>query len=585
MTAKYTADLISKLSKRPLPTLEATLARLTESAQPLLGDAEQAKLADLIAAFQQSDGPVLQSALHRLQVETNANWTTPLQSERYLTNQSALQVATNFAFTISPSHLPDRPPIELAAKLLQNIADQYLAFANETASVEVDDDGRPLDMSGYIPLFRSQRLPHTHRDHFHQTRLALKNIEATVIYRQTVYQILLIDHAGRVATLHSLTEALRLIFAQSDPDDRFIGQYTGLPRQLAAKTWHRLNKNDQNHQNFERIANSLLVMTFADLEASAGLRQTLLGPNEHFFDKTMQVVIDYEKGIGFSFEHSHIDSQPAGHIVDAVIADLKKPEDQWDSKGKPHFERLAWELDSKSLIALQQAQIKTTVFSAKLQFAAATLTQFGRTALEALHVSPDAFFQLVLTLAQYRLTGGWHRLNEPVSMRHFYQGRPESLNTLSTSAKQFVTDFASGQRDAAIRQSFNQAITQHTAAIQKVQEGNGTDQHLLGLQTMMNAHGGKAAFPVAAELFDSDVYQQLTTNFFATASVACDIIDNFSFAPLDPSGYGIYYGILPEKVLLTVSAWQTNPFSAQEVADVIVASAEEIYDWLVAFDE
>ncbi|WP_252898612.1 choline/carnitine O-acyltransferase [Secundilactobacillus odoratitofui] len=114
------------------------------------------------------------------------------------------------------------------------------------------------------------------------------------------------------------------------------------------------------------------------------------------------------------------------------------------------------------------------------------------------------------------MTGGWHRLNEPVSMRHFYQGRPESLNTLSTSAKQFVTDFASGQRDAAIRQSFNQAITQHTAAIQEVQEGNGTDQHLLGLQTMMNTHGGKAAFPDAAELFDSDVYQQLTTNFFAT---------------------------------------------------------------------
>ncbi len=96
----------------------------------------------------------------------------------------------------------------------------------------------------------------------------------------------------------------------------------------------------------------------------------------------------------------------------------------------------------------------------------------------------------------------------------------------------------------------------------------------------MLANGGANAFPAAAAFFNSDLLAQLQTDFFSTTGIPYDIIDNFSFAPTSEDGYGIYYGILADKILLTVSAWVTNAFNAKELADVIVASTQEVFDWL-----
>ncbi len=44
-------------------------------------------------------------------------------------------------------------------------------------------------------------------------------------------------------------------------------------------------------------------------------------------------------------------------------------------------------------------------------------------------------------------------------MRQFYQGRAETVSTVTLEEKQFIEAFAAGARDAATRQLFNQAVT------------------------------------------------------------------------------------------------------------------------------
>ena len=234
MTGKYTTELINKLPKLPLPELTDTLSRLTEWLTPLLGTAEQAKLAQLISDFERTDAPYLQAKLVQHWQETNASWLAPLWRTSYLTSRAPIQSSSNFALTIAPTSLPELEPIVLAARLLQNFAKQYYRYASEEAPVETTRSGMPLDMSYYQNFFRTQRLPQPNQDRLAHYRPTLTDVEVTVIVRNTVYQLQVIDPDGQIASLSALTENLRNILALQKRDPFFIGSYTGLDRDTAA---------------------------------------------------------------------------------------------------------------------------------------------------------------------------------------------------------------------------------------------------------------------------------------------------------------------------------------------------------------
>lgn len=582
MTNKYTIDLLTRLPKYPLPDLEQTLARAREWSAPLLGASEQQKLAEQIADFKRSDAPVLQSLLEQRWAETNANWITPILQHHYLLNREPLQLTSNFAFTIAHTELPDLNQITMAAKLLQNVTDQYLAYVTGDAPVETNSANQPLDMTAYQFLFRTQRRPGFDQDFLQRTRNTVTNVEATVIYHQTIYQIRLIDHAGRVSTLHSLTESLKEIMQNSATDSFFIGAYTGLPRDIAVNSWQQLTINQYNRDNLARISNSLLVLDLLDTPHPITAQTVLLDPQNRIAEKTIQIFVDSDANIGFNFENSQIDAAPASHFVDTVVTRLSQPADQWDSKGKPHYQQLDWQLDHYAKEALAEATRQTTELAKRITVASANIPEFGSTQLQAMGIDPDAFIQISLALAQYRATGGWRNIVETVSLRNFYQGRTEKTPTVTPELKQFIEAFAAGHRDSVAKQLFDHAVQAHHERIDLTQKGVGITAHLLGLQEMMRQHGGEKAFPATATLFNSDFLKQLTTAFFSTANLSSSVVDSFVAAPASQHGYGINYNILNSQIRLTVSSWLTNAFNAQELLTSITESLNEIFAWLAA---
>ncbi|MCH5461580.1 choline/carnitine O-acyltransferase [Lactobacillus sp. LC28-10] len=564
MTGKYSTDLLTQLPKLPLPELDDTLTRLQNRGIPLLGASQQKKLAAQITSFKENDAPELQALLKQRWAETNANWLSPLLRHHALINREPLQNGSNFAFTVSHDRLPSLDQVTMAAKLLQNFADQYLAYVSEKIPVDTNSDNQPQDMDQYGNFFRTQRQANISRDYSQRTRPTLTNVAATIIYHNTAYQVRLIDHAGRVSTLHSLAESLTQIMQETVTDTFFVGAYSGLPRNTAAKLRSHLASNQHNWDNLTRISNSLLVLTLEDAEVPLTAQATLLGPQNRFFDKTTQVIVSSEPSLGFVFEHSQIDELPALKLADSVVSRLNQPEDQWDSKGKPHFERLTWELDHYTKEALSEADRNNGAVAKHLTFASTTNSTFGANRLQKIGIDPDAFLQIGFALAEFQATGGWQNISELVPMRGFYQGRTETLSTIDLEKKQFIEAFATGQRDAALKQAFNQAITAHTKRVQFVSKGLGIKGHLLGLQEMMLRNGGEKAFPDAANLFSSDFFNEIFTDFFTTINVPSNLTESFVSAPSHPTGYGIYYSILDSQLKLTVSAWQANSFTAQE---------------------
>lgn len=580
MNEKYSTDLLTQLPKLPLPSLEETLDHIVEWCTPIVGAAEQKKLAALISDFQKSDAPELQSLLKQQWVETNASWLTPVLRHHYLLNRKPLQCTSNFAFTVSPARLPNLDQITMAAKLLQNFADQYLTYASGEAPLETSLNDQPLDMSMYQTLFRTQRHPGCQHDLLQKTRQTLANVEATVIYRQTLYQVRLIDHAGRVSTLRSLTEALIAIIQNTTTDPVFAGAYTGLPRTTAAKLRQQLMVNQLNRDNLTRISNSLLVLTLQDSDQPLTAQSALLGSQDRFFDKTVQVFVSANTNIGFVFEHSQIDKAPALRLTESVIAHLSQPADQWDSKGKPHFQQLEWQLNSETKTALSEAGQQSAQIANQLTSATTTISEFGLAQLEELTIDPDAFIHIGLALAEYRATGGWQNITQTLSLRQFYQGRTDEIPTVNPEMKQFAQAFSDGQRDMATCQLFDHAISAYSERINLGHAGMGIMRHLLGMHDMMRQNGGETAFPDAAAFFKSPFLNQLVTPFFSTASIPMSIVDSFLTAPRSSDGYGIYYSVSKSKVRLTVSSWITNAFDAHEMLTEITDCLTELFEWV-----
>ncbi|GAX00566.1 hypothetical protein C5L25_002380 [Secundilactobacillus silagei JCM 19001] len=325
-----------------------------------------------------------------------------------------------------------------------------------------------------------------------------------------------------------------------------------------------------------------MVLTLQDSNQPLTAQSVLLGPQDRIFDKTTQVIISADAHVGFAFDRSQTDPYPLLKLTTAVVEHLSQPADQWDSKGKPHFQQLTWQLDHYTKEALSEAANKNAVIANRLGFASTTIQDLGSESLKKLNIAADAFSQVGLALAEYRATGGWRNISEPVSMHQFYQGRTTNMASVTLEAQRFITAFAAGQRDTAVKQLFDQAVAAHSDRMALTHNGLGIEHHLLGLQAMMAQNGGNAVFPDAAAFFHSAFLNQLVTAFFSTTSLPFEIIDSLAAVPTSTDGYGIYYGVSKAKLSLTVSAWKTNPFTAEELLTNVVDSLTALSGWLTA---
>lgn len=106
------------------------------------------------------------------------------------------------------------------------------------------------------------------------------------------------------------------------------------------------------------------------------------------------------------------------------------------------------------------------------------------------------------------------------------------------------------------------------------QKGLGVERHLLGLETILN--NSSADHLVAHQLFNSSALAKLRTDFLSTTSIPFPIIQGLAFAPTSADGYGVYYGILPDQIRLSISAWNGSDYSPTDWLQEISKSLDDL---------
>ncbi|MDR0500659.1 MAG: choline/carnitine O-acyltransferase [Coriobacteriales bacterium] len=578
---QYKEDLLPLLDKLPVPELAHTLSEVKKWAEPFLTASELAKFEQLIKRFETEDAKLLQERLKRHEQQTKGSWLAGFWQESYLSGRGCVQSETNFALTVRDElheHLTSRA--QKATQLIYQLTKIYLALTEGSYPLEYTKNQKNIDMSYYENLFGSCRIPDENIDLFYKSTIINRHI--IVVNKGSYYQLDVIDSTGKQYPPEIILESIEHILSQvhvPKNGEENLAYMTGVKRKTSYAVYQQLKAEKLNSQNCDLIENALFVLSFTDSKDQSveeRIATVLLDGQDQIFSKTLQAIITSSGSIGFNVEHTPIDGVPTLNILakvfdaikdqmpidkkeeSAALAKSAAPENSPALANSSELEnspaltkRLSWQFTPELLVALEEcrAMVEQEAQVYKIQYR--LIESIGKNRIKELKVSPDAYFHMALAVAQMAVFGRLQSVYEPVAMRSFYEGRTECARSLSKEKKDFAEAYLNTEklpeRDV-LKELFLRGASAHSERISMCQSGLGVERHLFGLQKMAGDDVDANYF------FKSEPIKKLTYNFISTTSIPSYLLEAFSFCPVEEDGFGLYYEILEDQIVLTVSS-------------------------------
>lgn len=169
-------------------------------------------------------------------------------------------------------------------------------------------------------------------------------------------------------------------------------------------------------------------------------------------------------------------------------------------------------------------------------------------------LSPDAYAQVAMQLATYRLWGEQAGTYEATQVRPFLHGRTETTRTVSPESHSFVqtmglrpgllTESGSGEKVKLLKD----AVLAHVKYIGNAAQGKGVDRHFFGL-SMLVGESEKAP-----DLYSDPVFVRSKRWRVSTSHLTHPNFDNWGYGEVVPDGVGLSYSIHPNHCNFSITA-------------------------------
>jgi carnitine O-acetyltransferase len=181
---------------------------------------------------------------------------------------------------------------------------------------------------------------------------------------------------------------------------------------------------------------------------------------------------------------------------------------------------------------------------------------YGSTFMKQSGYSPDAYVQMAMQIATYRLWGEQAGTYEATQVRPFLHGRTETTRSVSTESAALVQKFglhpANDETNAHTRKEklylFNSAVKAHVKYIQDASQANGVDRHLLGLSMLVK---DSEALP---DLYNDPVFQRGKRWRVSTSHLTHSKFDGWGYGQVVPDGVGLAYSIHSRHCIFNITA-------------------------------
>lgn len=366
-----------------------------------------------------------------------------------------------------------------------------------------------------------------------------------------------------------------------------VGILTSMDHDTWADVHANLEKSAVNSKTLDTIRTAITIVCLDGLSPRTptetielvlhGGGSTRASANR-WFDK-MQLIVGENGKAGILFEHSPLDAVVGVNMMEAAATTLLQgplptPLPEHDV---PAPQLLPWELSPATIAAMSHAAADMDKLVDSVLFRAFHFTAFGKEQMKRHKLSPDAFFQVALQLAYYRLHGHTCATYETGHTRLFALGRTETIRSASSASADFTkamdSPASSPQQRAAL---FRVAVGAHSAYTKEAMEGGGVDRHLLGLRLIAR----EKSLPLPA-LFHDPLYARSTHWRLSTSTVPMAHNCFPAFGPVIPDGYGLCYNVKADSILAGISSFRADGHTcAHRMAEALQQSLMDINDML-----
>ncbi|CAK5273818.1 unnamed protein product [Mycena citricolor] len=359
---------------------------------------------------------------------------------------------------------------------------------------------------------------------------------------------------------------------------------------------HLLSLSSKNQKSHRIMCQSLLGVSLDHIAASElssltshlhGTRSTVNNVSNRIFDKTFTLMVDPSTRAGASGEHAPCDALVPSIVAEWALVESVDPSafeslepEPFESRAKPDdgWERLDWDVDDQIRSECDGALDRAKAIIEDSDDDVFWFDAYGTDWIKShLNQSPDAYVQLALQLAYYRVRGQFTATYETALTRMFKRGRTETIRSLTRQSRAWVLGMVDDNASVralslqcnALQQSaqpqtrrnlLHDALHAHSTLTREAMTGRGVDRHLLGLRLMLRPLGGEQA-----PLFEDELFQRSQTWKLSTSGLSAgNLFKGTGFGASYDDGYGINYLAAPDMIKFGIESKVSSPHTSTE---------------------
>lgn len=586
-TTSLKADLYKNqdlLPRLPVPSLDDTVQKYVRSVEPFLTKEQLSESLSKAQDFVKPGGfgHTLQTRLEHFAKDKD-NWLAEWWDDyAYMSYRDPVSPYVSYFF----SHKEIRNAVGedqlLKAALLAYYTIEFAESVNSCTMLPEIIKGLPYCMNAFRFMFNNSRVPQPGSD-VTKSYDPSQNKYFVVAFQNNFYKVEFIKPDGSFLSKGEIYWQLNAILNSTHLSGEPVGALTSMNRDDYCAAYEHMLKSPVNQASFESIFASSFVLCLDDVSpvtVEEKSRYSWHGDGmNRFFDKPLQLFVAKNGHSGFLGEHSRMDATPTVQLNNTIMKQISSED----------LAALIKEVNSTSKYVEQHPQLlnfdidpvtRSNISSAKSSFNRTMSTfhhevfqyfGYGKGLIKTFKVSPDAYVQMMMQLAYFKLTGKVRPTYESAATRKFLKGRTETGRTVSVESKNFVETWTNPNSTVADKvASFQTACKQHVSYLSAAADGLGVDRHLFGLKQML-----KPGEEVPA-LFSDPIMSYSATWYISSSQVPSEYFQNWGWSQVTDSGFGLAYLINNDSLSINISARKGNGLRSDHLKHYLLDTANEM---------
>ncbi|XP_075147930.1 carnitine O-octanoyltransferase isoform X2 [Haematobia irritans] len=575
-TQRNTYDYDEDLPPLPLPELRDTMERYYESIKPFGNEEELSNARKAIKEFENGIGAKLHAKLKERATKMK-NWLDQWwDAYAYHTLRLPLNPYIVMAMAIKLEVLSIPETRENALKNFARIAYHTIEFwdlLHKATIKPLSSNGGKIKYSSalYKRFYSTTRVPGEEIDHiekhFRTVTEGQTPSHAILCGKGRVFMFNCLHKDGTMITPQEILIILQRVrsIIDNEPMGDCVPVLTHDDRTSWAKNrTHLLELSTHNKETLKLIESSNVVLILDENEPNDYGEISQFAFNGDYHSKwgdRSSTLICYKNG-KFSCvgEHSCYDGTVSVSYATFIQLSLFEiPEPDWTDKENMSIvtiKELIFDLDDTLKTEIERVKQDCDDRRTDVLVNHEVFHDYGKEYIKSCKLHPDSFVQVLMQLAYVEMHNEIAPVYETALMRHFYNGRTETLRSCTSEVYNFLQIARNkNSSKAEIVNAFRKAVNHHNHMMNEARKGHGIDRHLFGLWCI--AYENKMDIP---DFYSDPLYMKSGGggNFVLSTSTLGYSVNVGFVAPMILDGYGVFYTITSQCIFLQSTTFRNS---------------------------